>query len=309
MIRSSLPTSLLSSHIPALSSFLHAPDSLLAPNLHHPSLLTPYTQCWRNKYGHVSTPSSASIVLRPSSPSEISKILAYANTHSLKIIPQGGNTSLVGGATPPSPQSANLILSLSRLSKIHAINTSSNYIHCQSGVLLHNLQTAAATAEPPAHFPLSLGSSGSCQIGGNVSTNAGGEFFSRYGSITSNLLGLTAILPTGETLDLHNTNPKNSAGFSLANLFVGSEGTLGVITDVCMKLHPFPHKATALLTLPRENAVDAGEERAGGTSRANSALGAAQTLGICSSFALAQFHYLFARLRQSTRISVLCPHN
>ena len=257
--RPSPSSSLVSSHLPSLLSILPSPNSVLTPDSSDgPAEVSPYTTCWLGKYGYSATPSSNVLILRPTSALEVAAVLKYANSNSLPVVPQGGNTGLVGGSVPSSSsaETPSLVLSLSRLNKIHSVSEEEKYIHCQAGCVLHDLQAAASAAG--LLFPLSLGSSGSCQIGGNVATNAGGEYYSRYGSVSSNLLGLTAVLPSGEVLDMHTTMRKSSAGFDLSKLFVGSEGTLGVVTDVCFALHPKP-AGRALCVIAVESLEAAGK--------------------------------------------------
>lgn len=200
--------------------------------LRQPADIAPYQEEPRGLFGGV-TP----LVLRPGSVDEVSRILALASETGTPIVPQGGNTGLVGGQMPDG-QGGEIVLSLSRLNRIREIDTSSNTATVEAGVILQMLQQAAA--EKDRLFPLSLGSQGSCQIGGNLSSNAGGVGALAYGTARDLCLGVEVVLPTGEVFDDLRKLKKDNTGYDLKELFVGGEGTLGVITAAVVKLFPLP---------------------------------------------------------------------
>ncbi len=177
------------------------------------------------------------LVLRPGSVDEVSQILRLATETRTAIVPQGGNTGLVGGQIPDESGSQ-IVLSLSRLDRIREIDAANATITAEAGVVLKTLQTAAADAG--RLFPLALGAQGSCQIGGNLSSNAGGTAVLAYGNARDLCLGVEVVLPTGEILDDMRKLRKDNTGYDLKNLFVGAEGTLGVITAAVLKLFPQP---------------------------------------------------------------------
>lgn len=178
-----------------------------------------------------------SLVLRPANAQEVSRILKLATETGTPIVPQGGNTGLVGGQMPDAT-GREVVLSLSRLNRIREIDTSSNTATVEAGVVLQTLQEEADRND--RLFPLSLGSQGSCQIGGNLSSNAGGVGALAYGVARDLCLGLEVVLPTGEIFDDLRKLKKDNTGYDLKDLFVGAEGTLGVITAAVVKLFPKP---------------------------------------------------------------------
>jgi FAD/FMN-containing dehydrogenase len=182
-------------------------------------------------------PGVSPLVLRPGSVEEVSAIMKLATETRTPIVPQGGNTGLVG-AQMPHRDGSEIVLSLSRLNRIREIDVLSNTITVEAGVILDNLHKAADGAD--RLFPLSLGSQGSCQIGGNLSSNAGGTAVLAYGNARELCLGVEVVLPTGEVFDDLRKLKKDNTGYDLKNLFVGAEGTLGVITAAVMKLVPKP---------------------------------------------------------------------
>ncbi len=188
------------------------------------------------------------VVLRPGSTAEVAAILKLANETGTPIVPQGGNTGLVGGQTP-SESGAEILLSLTRLDRIRDIDPSSNTMTCEAGVILAKAQDAAEQAN--RLFPLSLGAEGSCTIGGNLSTNAGGTGALAYGVTRDLALGLEVVLADGRIWNGLNKLKKDNTGYDLKNLFIGAEGTLGVITAAVLKLFPRPRTVeTALAGLP-----------------------------------------------------------
>jgi len=196
---------------------------------------------------HGNTP----LMLRPGSVAEVSAILKLANDTRTPIVPQGGNTGLVGGQIPHQGE---VILSLTRLNKIREIDAASNTMTCESGVVLAAAQEAAAKAG--RLFPLSLGAEGSCTIGGNLSTNAGGTAAIVYGTARDLALGLEVVLADGRVINGLNKLKKDNTGYDLRNLFVGAEGTLGVITAAVLKMFPRPRSVeTAFIGLSSPQAA------------------------------------------------------
>ncbi|GHC71384.1 FAD-binding oxidoreductase [Limoniibacter endophyticus] len=180
---------------------------------------------------------SPSLVLRPGTVEEVSRILALANETRTPIVPQGGNTGLVGGQMASSDGSQ-VVLSLARLNRIREIDGAGRTMTVDAGVLLQNIQQSADDAG--LLFPLSLASEGSCQIGGNLSVNAGGTAVLAYGNARELCLGLEVVLPDGTVLDDLRKLKKDNTGYDLKNLFIGAEGTLGIITGAVLKLVPKP---------------------------------------------------------------------
>jgi FAD/FMN-containing dehydrogenase len=194
--------------------------------------IAPYLSEQRGLY-HGSSP----LVLKPGNIGEVSKILELASETGTNIVPMGGNTGLVGGQTPRAGQ-ADIVLSLSRMNRIREIDPVGNVIVADAGAILADIQNAAAAHD--RIFPLSLGSEGSCQIGGNLSTNAGGTAVLAYGNMRQLCLGLEVVLPTGEIWDGLRRLKKDNTGYDLRDLFIGAEGTLGIITGAVLKLFPKP---------------------------------------------------------------------
>jgi FAD/FMN-containing dehydrogenase len=178
-----------------------------------------------------------SLVLRPGSVDEVSRIMRLATETGTPVVPQSGNTGLVG-AQVPDGSGREIVLSLSRLNRIREIDVLSNTVTVEAGVILQTLQEAADAAD--RLFPLSLAAQGSCQIGGNLSSNAGGTGVLAYGNARELCLGVEVVLPTGEVFDDLRKLKKDNTGYDLKNLFVGAEGTLGVITAAVLKLFPKP---------------------------------------------------------------------
>ncbi|MCP8897177.1 FAD-binding oxidoreductase [Shinella daejeonensis] len=177
------------------------------------------------------------LVLRPGSVGEVAAILALASETRTAIVPQGGNTGHVGGAAPREDAS-DVVLSLQRLNRIRDVDPLGNTIVTDAGAVLADIHAAAEAVD--RFFPLSLGSEGSCQIGGNLSTNAGGTAVLAYGNMRQLCLGLEVVLPTGEIWNGLRRLKKDNTGYDLRDLFIGAEGTLGVITGAVLKLFPRP---------------------------------------------------------------------
>ena len=208
----------------------------------------PHLTDWRGHYT-----GTALAVVKPGSTAEVSRILALAHEHSIPVVPQGGNTGLCGGATPDQSGKA-IILSLGRMNTIRHLDTMSRTITVEAGCILENIQQAAEAED--LLFPLNFGSRGTCQIGGNLSTNAGGLNVVRYGNTRSLCLGLEVVAADGRVMNLLSPLKKDNTGYDLKNLFIGAEGTLGIITAAVMQLFPKPHAvATAFAGLRDINAA------------------------------------------------------
>jgi len=180
---------------------------------------------------------NAPLVLRPGSVAEVSQILKLASETGVAIVPQGGNTGHVAGQIPRTG-AADIVLSLQRLNRIRDIDPVGNVIVADAGCILADIQKAAEAHD--RLFPLSLGSEGSCRIGGNLSTNAGGTAVLAYGNMRQLCLGLEVVLPTGDIWDGLRRLKKDNTGYDLRDLFIGAEGTLGIITGAVLKLFPQP---------------------------------------------------------------------
>jgi FAD/FMN-containing dehydrogenase len=194
--------------------------------------IAPYVTERRGLY-----PGLSSLVLRPGSVEEVSAIMKLATETKTSIVPQGGNTGLVGGQVPDRT-GGQIVLSLSRLNRIREIDVRSNTATVEAGVILETLHEAVDKVD--RLYPLSLASQGSCEIGGNLSSNAGGTGVLAYGNARELCLGVEVVLPTGEVFDDLRKLKKDNTGYDLKNLFVGAEGTLGVITAAVLKLFPKP---------------------------------------------------------------------
>ncbi|MBM4215593.1 MAG: FAD-binding oxidoreductase [Gammaproteobacteria bacterium] len=184
----------------------------------------------------------------PRSTAEVSKLLAFCNALRIGVIPQGGNTSYCGG-TAPDDSGTQLVLSLRRMNTLREMNPVNDSMIVEAGCILADVQRAAA--DVGRFFPLSLGAEGSCQIGGNLSTNAGGVNVVRYGMTRDLVLGLEVVLADGRVLSTLQALRKDNTGYDLRHLFIGAEGTLGVITAASLKLFPAPRSvATAFVAVP-----------------------------------------------------------
>jgi FAD/FMN-containing dehydrogenase len=189
----------------------------------------------------------APVVARPASVAEVALVVRTCAAHGFGVVPQGGNTSYCGGATP-SGAASDIVLSLERLNRIRAVDAAGGSLIAEAGCTLATVQAAASAAG--RRFPLSLGSEGTCQIGGNLSTNAGGTSVLRYGMMRDLVLGLEVVMPDGQVLDQLRVLRKDNTGYDVKQLFLGAEGTLGVITAAALKLYPQPADyATALVAV------------------------------------------------------------
>ena len=211
--------------------------------------LTTYEQDWRKR-----TRGKALAVVRPGNTQEVAAVVKACAQAGVSIVPQGGNTGLVVGSIPDAT-GTQVLLSLQRMNAVRAVDSDNLTITVEAGCVLQNLQQAAEKAG--FLFPLSLGSEGSCTIGGNLSTNAGGTQVVRYGNTRELCLGLEVVTAQGEVLHGLSGLRKDNTGYDLRNLMIGSEGTLGIITAATMKLYPLPAaKLTAWAAVPSvEHAV------------------------------------------------------
>ncbi|KAL4999372.1 hypothetical protein BDV10DRAFT_193593 [Aspergillus recurvatus] len=192
--------------------------------------IEPFNGDWMRKYrGHTK------LVLKPQSKEEVSEILRYCNGKKLAVVPQGGNTGLVGGSVPVFDE---IVINTSRMNKIRSFDEASGVLVVDAGVILEVADQYLA--ERHHLFPLDLGAKGSCHIGGNVATNAGGLRLLRYGSLHGTVLGVEAVLPDGTIMDGLSTLRKNNTGYDLKQLFIGSEGTIGIVTGVSILCPPRP---------------------------------------------------------------------
>ncbi len=195
-----------------------------------PADLAPYLTDHRGLYH-----GRACAVVLPRAVEQVSQVLALCNEQRIGVVPHGGNTSYCGGATPDE-SGRQIVLGLARLDRIRSVDAGGFTLIAESGCILKNVQRAADDAE--RLFPLSLGSEGSCQIGGNLATNAGGTQVLRYGMIRDLVLGLEVVLADGRVLASLSPLRKDNTGYDVKSLFLGSEGTLGVITAASLKLYP-----------------------------------------------------------------------
>jgi FAD/FMN-containing dehydrogenase len=193
------------------------------------------------------------LVLRPASTAEVAAVIAFCNEAHIGVVPQGGNTGLVGGSVP-SESGNQVVLSLQRMNKVRELDAINYTMTVEAGCILAEVQRAAL--EAGRLFPLSLAAEGSCQIGGNLSTNAGGTAVLRYGNARELVLGLEVVLPNGEVLHGLRRLRKDNTGYDLKQLFLGAEGSLGVITAAVLKLFPLPaDSATAMVAMPEVEAA------------------------------------------------------
>lgn len=216
-----------------------------------PHAMSSYLVDWRGRHEGV-----AICVVEPSTVDEVAAVVRIARSHDIKVVPQGGNTGLVGGGVPLAGNGSGqqIVLSLRRLNRIRSINVLDNVIVAEAGVVLQNTQAAAR--EVGRLLPISLAAEGSAQIGGIVSTNAGGTGVLRYGTTRELVLGLEVVLADGSIWDGLQLLRKDNAGYDLKQLFIGSEGTLGIVTAAAFKLFPLPHsRVTAFVGLPSPDAA------------------------------------------------------
>ncbi|MCQ6256088.1 FAD-binding oxidoreductase [Pseudomonas sp. Q11] len=213
-----------------------------------PELMHSYLTDWRNAYQ-----GRAALVVRPATTEEVAAVVRLCHDARVALVPQGGNTGLCGGSIPDS-SGRQVVLSLTRMKRIREIDLANETITVEAGVILQQLQEAASQAG--RLFPLSLGAEGSCTVGGNLATNAGGTAVLRYGNMRELTLGLEVVLPDGRVWHGLRGLRKDNTGYDLKHLFIGSEGTLGIITAAVLKLFPATHStATAWVALPSPQAA------------------------------------------------------
>ncbi len=242
----------------ALQSTVGASNVLTGPDA------APFLTDWRGRYQ-----GRAQAVVRPSSTEQVAQIVRICVEHNAPVVPQGGNTGLVGGATPDESGLA-VVVSLGRMNRVRAVDTDNDTMTVEAGCILQTVQETARQAN--RLFPLSLAAEGSCTIGGNLATNAGGTQVLRYGNTRDLALGLEVVTPQGEIWHGLRGLRKDNTGYDLRDLYIGSEGTLGIITAATLKLYPMPvARCTALLALDSVSAAVAF------LSRARSGFGASLT--------------------------------
>lgn len=204
-----------------------------------PDTMAPYLRDWRKLYQ-----GKARAVVRPATVDAIAATVRFCTEHGVGLVPQGGNTGLVGGATPAGDGSE-IVLSLERLNRIRSVDPLDFTLVAEAGCILADIQTAAANVN--RLFPLSLGAEGTCQIGGNIATNAGGINVLRYGNARDLVLGLEVVLADGTVWNDLRRVRKDNTGYALRQLLIGSEGTLAIITAAALKLFPLPRQRVAAL--------------------------------------------------------------
>ena len=205
--------------------------------------IAPYVHDWRGNYI-----GKTALVVRPANTEEVAAVVKLCTEARTPIVPQGGNTGMVGGGIPDSTNHA-IVLSLTRMNKIRAIDLANNAMTVEAGCILAAVQEAALDSN--RYFPLSLAAEGSCTIGGNLSTNAGGIAVLRYGNARDLVLGIEAVTAEGKIWNGLKALRKDNTGYDLKHLLMGAEGTLGVITAAVLKLFPKPQSTcTALVAVP-----------------------------------------------------------
>jgi FAD/FMN-containing dehydrogenase len=213
-----------------------------------PAGMAGYLSDWRNAYG-----GRAAAVVRPGSTQEVAAVVRACRDAGVAVVPQGGNTGLCGGSMPDS-SGGQVVLSLDRMRRIRGLDPVNQTVTVEAGAVLQTVQEAAAAAG--RLFPLSLGSEGSCTIGGNLATNAGGTAVLRYGSMRDLTLGLEVVLPDGGVWNGLRGLRKDNTGYDLKQLFIGAEGTLGIITAAVLKLFPAVRsRSTAWVAVPSPEAA------------------------------------------------------
>jgi len=195
--------------------------------------LAGHTEDWRGRYR-----GAALCVVQPSSTEQVAGVVRAAVAAGVPVLPQGGNTSLCGGAVPEAAGPPPVIVSMARMRRIRSLDAANNSMEVEAGCVLATIQQAAMDAG--RLYAVSLGAEGSCQIGGNIATNAGGTGVLRYGNTRDNILGLEVVLPDGNIWNGLYRLRKNNTGLDLKHLFIGAEGTLGIVTAATLKLHPLP---------------------------------------------------------------------
>lgn len=231
--RSPAFTKLTGDHLSYLASVLAKPCGVTHRQgkiITNKAAIEPFNRDWMRQ-----VEGDCPAVLLPTCTQQVAEIMKYCQQQRLALVPQGGNTGLVYGAGPVHDE---LVMSLQAMDAEPVVSPGTMSVECEAGVILQRCQESCAASG--LLFPLSMGSRGSSMIGGNVSTNAGGIHFARYGSMHANTLGLEVVTARGEVLDLMSTLRKNNAGYDLKHIFIGSEGTLGVVTRAAVKVYPAP---------------------------------------------------------------------
>jgi FAD/FMN-containing dehydrogenase len=210
----------------------------------NPDELAPHLAEWRGLFQ-----GSAPVLVAPANTAEVAEVLRLCQRENIGVVPQGGNTGLAGGAIPhSSAETPQILMSARRMNRMRDLDAENYTLTAEAGCLLTSVQAAAAAAD--RLFPLSLAAEGSCQLGGNISTNAGGTNVLRYGNTRDLVLGLEVVLPDGRTIDGLRGLRKDNTGYDLKQLFIGAEGTLGFITAATCKLFPRPRSvATAMVAV------------------------------------------------------------
>ena len=209
-----------------------------------------YSSDWRGRFSKISLG-----VIFPKTTKEVSKIVKIAKIYNIKLIPQGGNTGLVGG-TAPSENRNQIILNLEKMNKIIEVNEENLSVELEAGVILQHV--ISKLEDKDYTFPLNMSSIGSAQVGGAISTNAGGMNVVKYGSIRENILALEVVLSNGDILSLGSNLIKDNTGYNLKDIFCGSEGTLGIITKARIKIFPKPvNESTCFISIANfENVIN-----------------------------------------------------
>lgn len=215
---------------------------------HTPEAMAPHLTDWRGRYR-----GDALAVVHPGSTAEVAAVVALCAAEGVAMVPQGGNTGLCGGATP-LPGMRSVVINLSRMNRVRSVDTANNTLTVEAGCTLAAVQAVAD--EHDRLFPLSLAAEGSCEIGGNLSTNAGGVHVLRYGNTRDLVLGVEVVLPDGRIWDGLRGLRKDNTGYDLKHLFIGAEGTLGIVTAAVLKLFARPQaRATAWVAVPDPQAA------------------------------------------------------
>jgi FAD/FMN-containing dehydrogenase len=215
--------------------------------LERPADIEPFVHDFRGMFA-----GQAPLVALPASTDQVARVVKTCAAHGVGIVPQGGNTGYCGGATPDGSASQ-IVLALRRMNGVREVKPLDYSMTVEAGCVLSQVQQAALDAD--RLFPLSLGSEGSCQIGGNLATNAGGTAVLRYGMMRDLVLGLEVVLADGRVLDGLKGLRKDNSGYDLRHLFIGSEGTLGIITAACLKLFPRPAEIVTAFAAVRDPAA------------------------------------------------------
>ena len=221
-------------------------ESLLGPGavLTAPVDVEPHVVDWRGRYR-----GAAVCVVLPASTQQVAQVVQLCGQHQVPLIAQGGNTSLCEGAVPRQDGPGAVVVNLSRMIRVRSVDVANQSMEVEAGCVLAEVQRAAQ--DHGLFYPVSLGAEGSCQLGGNIGTNAGGTSVLRYGNTRENILGLEVVLADGRIWDGLYRLRKNNTGFDLKHLFIGSEGTLGVVTAATLKLHPLAtSQAVGWLAVP-----------------------------------------------------------